>query len=305
MVAWGERFCFTGRATVWACKRDPAVPIIIGVIIPTFNRPGYLAEAIESVLAQTYPHWKLFVCNDCSTADYSALNRYLIDPRIVMTRTAVNSGCNLARNMAIDLAVKAGVDYITLLDDEETFDPRCMEVAVGQITRHPEVQWFISNNSGERKASTRDITEERYFDWIDDYVYGKSLRGDKTHMIATGVLGDIRFDGRFRASNMWPFFLPLAARTRIWGYPYPSKVMRYLDDGITKTNTRHPRNELEIWSRWARHWYAVRLRPLKAKAWRNLLQELFKTPRRIWLLRTGRVPRRPVAPGASRVGGGE
>lgn len=271
--------------------------IVFGVIIPTFNRPEYLGEAIQSVRAQTYPHWQLFICNDCSTADYGAvMDRYRDDPRIHWTRTPVNSGCNLARNLAIDLAVEHGVDYITLLDDEETFDPRCFEVAAEQIARHPEVQWFISNNSGERKASTRDITEERYFDWIDDYVYGKALRGDKTHMISVRTLGDIRFDGRFRASNMWPFFLPLAARTKIWGYPYPSKVMCYLEGGITKTNTRYPRSELEIWSRWARHWLAIRLRPGKLKAWRNLLQELLKTPRRAWLLKSGRVQRRPAAP---------
>lgn len=273
------------------------MPVVFGIIIPTFNRPDYLVEAIESVRAQTYPHWKLFICNDCSTADYApVVRRFADDARIFWTRTPVNSGCNLARNLAIDLAVKEGVDYITLLDDEETFDPRCLAVAAEQIAKHPEVQWFISNNSGERKASTRDITEERCFDWIDDYVYGKALRGDKTHMISVKALGDIRFDGRFRASNMWPFFLPLAARTKIWGYPYPSKVMRYLEGGITKTNTRYPRSWLEVWSRFARHWLAIRLRPGKLKAYRNLLQELLKTPGRAWKLATGQVPKRKPAP---------
>jgi glycosyltransferase involved in cell wall biosynthesis len=271
------------------------MPIIFGIIVPTYNRPGFLIEAIESVLAQTYPHWKLFICNDCSTVDYSPVNPLLSDPRIHVTHTRVNSGCNLARNVAIDLAVKEGVDFITLLDDEEKLDSRCLEVGVEKIEQHPEVGWFISNNSGERKTSTRDIADERYFDWIDDYMYGKALRGDKTHMISTKVLGDIRFDGRFRASNMWPFFLPLAAHTRIWGYPYASKVMRYLEGGITKSNTRYPRSWLEVWSRFARHGLVIRLRPAKLIAYRYLLIEILKTPRRAWLLATGRVkPYKPT-----------
>lgn len=253
-----------------------------GIIVPTYNRPQYLIEAISSVLAQTYPQWKLFICNDGSTEDYSEVMPWLQDSRIVMLHAGSNGGCNRARNLAIDAAMAAGVDYITLLDDEERLDPACLEVALQKIEAHPEVGWFISNNSGERKSSTRDIVEERCYDWIDDYVYGKALRGDKTHVIAARVLREIRFDGRFRASNMWPFFLRLAARTHIWGYTYPSKVMRYLDGGITKSNSRYPRTWLEIWSRFARHAFAIRLRPAKFKAYRGLLMEFFKTPRRIW-----------------------
>lgn len=259
-------------------------PITFGIIVPTYNRPNYLAEAIESILAQSYPHWQLFICDDCSSQDYGPVFERFRDPRIVVTRNAVNGGCNVARNAAIDLAMQAGVDFITLLDDEERFDPRCLEVAAEKIRAHPEVSWFISNNSGERKRSTRDIEREGYYDWIDDYSYGKALRGDKTHMISTRTLGDIRFDGRFRASNMWPFFMPLATRTRIWGYPYASKIMRYLEGGITMTTTRHPKNWLEIWSRFARHAYAIRIRPGQLKAWRCLLQELCKTPSRIFHL---------------------
>lgn len=265
------------------------MPVVFGIIIPTYNRPDYLIEAIQSVLAQSWPHWRLCICNDSSTVDYSSVEPWLRDPRIFVTRTETNSGCNAARNLAIDLAAREGCDFITLLDDEERLDPECLSVGARMIAAHPDIGWFISNNSGERKPSTRDIVGERSYDWIDDYVYGKALRGDKTHLISLQALGDIRFDGRFRASNMWPFFVPLAQKTRIWGYPYPSKVMRYLEGGITKTDSRYPRSWLEIWSRYARHALVVRVRPAKLKAWRHLILELFKTPKRAWLLWSGRV----------------
>lgn len=261
-----------------------------GIIIPTYNRPAYLVEAIRSVLAQTWPHWKLFICNDCSVVDYSSADPWLKDPRIFMTRTDVNSGCNMARNAAIDLAISEGCDYIVFMDDEDKLDAHALEVGAKMIDEHPKVHWFISNTTGDRKASQRDIIEERYYDWFDDYMYGTSLRGDKTHMISTRMLGDIRFDGRFRASNMWPFFLPLGARTKIWAYPYPSKIIRYVEGGITKSNTRYPKTWREVWSRFARHACAIRYRPINLKAYKYFALELFKTPRRAWFLATGRIP---------------
>lgn len=35
--------------------------------MPAYNVAGYLAEAIESVLAQTRPDWRMIIVDDCST----------------------------------------------------------------------------------------------------------------------------------------------------------------------------------------------------------------------------------------------
>lgn len=263
------------------------MPTVFGVIIATYNRPGYLVEAIQSVLAQTYPHWKLFICNDSSSVDYSPADPWLKDPRIFMTRTPVNSGPNMARNIAIDLAVKEGCDYLVFMDDEDTLDPHGMEVALREIAAHPDAGWFVSNTSGDRKATQRDIRQDGYVDWFDDYVYGKSLRGDKTHIVSLKVLGDIRFEGRLRAET-WHFFLPLAARTRTWAYTYPTRKIRYLDTGITKTVSRYPRSWLELYSRFAQHAVAIRLRPGKLPAYRYLVMELVKSVRRAIYLLAGK-----------------
>jgi len=258
----------------------------IAIIIPTYNRPALLIRAIESVMGQTYQNWLLVICNDCSTVDYSCVEPLLSDSRIYMTQTEKNGGCNLARNTAIDRAIELGADYLlTSMDDEDTLDPRCLEVAVENISKHPEFSWFLSNTFGDTKKSSQDIQEDRGFDWIDDYMYGKKLRGDKTHVISSAVLGPIRFDGRYRSSNMWPFYLPLCAKTKIWGYVYPSQSKEYLPGGITKSSSRVPKNWLELYSRFAKHARVVSIRPTKFSAYKYLVLELVKSlPRALHLI---------------------
>ena len=258
----------------------PAQPPVFGIIVPTYNRPAYLIEAIDSLQAQTYPHWKMLICDDASSADYAQVTPFLTDTRIVMTRAAKNSGPNRARNVSIDRAVQEGCDYIVFMDDEDRLEPQALEVAAAKIAEHPESGWLISNTCGDCKAGQREIEREGRVDWFADYVYGRTLRGDKTHVISLKKLGDIRFDGTLRVET-WHFFQPLAARTLPWAYPFPSRRIRYLDDGITRTNSRNPRTWREIRSRYARHLQAVRLRPGLVAAFRYLALELIKTPGRL------------------------
>jgi glycosyltransferase involved in cell wall biosynthesis len=259
------------------------------VITPTYNRPDHLIEAIKSVLAQTHTDWLHVICNDCSTVDYSKALPWLKDPRVRYVSTPVNGGCHAARNRAIDEAVSAGAEYLTFLDDEEQLVPECLEIAARMIQAHPEIGWFISNTTGEKKISTRQITREGFYDWIDDYMYGPALRGDKTHVISVKVLGQLRLDQRYRASNIWRFRLELSRRTRIWCYPFNSKVIQYLEGGITKGGNRYPRTWLELYSRFARHLFVIRLRPTKSAAYVSLVSELAKTPKRAFYLLTGKV----------------
>ena len=276
---------------------SPQAPVHFGIIIPTYNRPDYLADAVNAVLAQSYPTWTLIVVNDASSVDYApVLPKLCADNRIVYIVREKNGGCNAARNTAIDEAVRRKLDYVVFVDDEEKIHPRCLEVACEKINARPEMGWYVSNTSGETKQSSRKISREGYYDWIDDYTYGKALRGDKTHVVSLATLGSIRFDGRYRASNMWPFHLRLAQKTRIWGYPFPSKEIQYLEGGITKTTNRYPRTWLELSSRFRKHACAIRVRPLKVAAYKYLLLELLKTPKRAGILLFKKnYKRRPIA----------
>jgi len=42
---------------------------LVSIVIPVFNGSNYLGQAIESALAQTYPHCEVLVVNDGSNDD--------------------------------------------------------------------------------------------------------------------------------------------------------------------------------------------------------------------------------------------
>ena len=88
------------------------------IIMPLYNGEAYVAEAITSVLSQTYPHWELLIVDDGSTDDsYGIAQRYAKeDARIKLFKMPRNSGAAEARNLATQ---KATGEYIAFLDSDD------------------------------------------------------------------------------------------------------------------------------------------------------------------------------------------
>src|SRR5260370_31816287 len=49
---------------------------LVSIITPVYNEEIHLAECIESVLAQTYPHWEYVVVDNCSTDSSAQIARH-------------------------------------------------------------------------------------------------------------------------------------------------------------------------------------------------------------------------------------
>lgn len=96
---------------------------LVSVVIPTYNRPERLRQALESVAAQTYAPIELVVVDDCSptslapvveSVDLDALQqvRYL--------RNEENIGGNASRSRAIEVCTG---EYVAFLDDDDEWKP--------------------------------------------------------------------------------------------------------------------------------------------------------------------------------------
>lgn len=98
---------------------------LVSIVMPSYNTQQYISESIESVLAQTYPHWELIIVDDCSTDDTeSAVGKYLQDERIRFLKNEKNSGAAISRNYALR---EAKGKWIAFLDSDDTWEPTKLE----------------------------------------------------------------------------------------------------------------------------------------------------------------------------------
>lgn len=120
---------------------------LISVIIPVYNREKYIADAVESVIRQTYPHWELIIVDDGSTdGTLDIIRSYQQDYpiRLLQTRKEA-SGPSHARNCGIDSA--AG-EWITFLDSDDVYYPDALELLIKGTSEHPNkqvIQGFYSS----------------------------------------------------------------------------------------------------------------------------------------------------------------
>lgn len=103
---------------------------LVTIAIPTYNRAdGFLVEALESALAQTYSPLEILVSDNCSTDETPALVRGYDDSRIRYVRHETNLGAQGNFQYCVDEAQGA---FFLMLHDDDRIDPEmvatCMEV---------------------------------------------------------------------------------------------------------------------------------------------------------------------------------
>ncbi len=116
-----------------AWRRDPAGEFaeLVSVVIPCFGQSHFLAEAIESVLGQTYPHLEVLVVDDSSPDNASQVaGRY---PGVRCKRCE-NSGMAGARNFGIR---NTNGDFLVFLDADDRLMPSAIETGVTLLGEHP------------------------------------------------------------------------------------------------------------------------------------------------------------------------
>lgn len=107
---------------------------LISVIMAAHDSERYIAQSIESILAQTYPRWELLICDDASTdGTYEIASRFAKeDDRITLLRNQSNRGAAATRNRCIESAVG---DYIAIQDDDDVSEPDRLEKLMERMER--------------------------------------------------------------------------------------------------------------------------------------------------------------------------
>lgn len=118
----------------------------VAVGIPTFGRPRYVVDAVESVLAQTLDAWTLVIAEDGEgdRAVAQAIAPYLDDPRI--EHRIIGRRIGAAANMTA-LITSACASYVAILHDDDRWAPGFLERRVRFMDVHAECGFSFSGNT--------------------------------------------------------------------------------------------------------------------------------------------------------------
>lgn len=145
---------------------------LVSVVIPFHNAERFLSEAIESVLAQTYPDWELILVDDGST-DHSAsiAQEYVATSsgkmRYVEHERHINRGVTISRNLGARSSRGA---FLTFLDSDDVWLPSKLDHQLAIMADHPEAGLVYGPS-------------EYWYDWDSD----RKLEGtDQVQPVAPG-----------------------------------------------------------------------------------------------------------------------
>jgi glycosyltransferase involved in cell wall biosynthesis len=116
---------------------------LVSVLMTAYNREQYIGQAIESVLASTYPQWELIIVDDRSSdRTVEIANWYAAkETRILVYQNEKNLGDYPNRNRAASYA--KGV-FIKYLDADDMLYPHGLEVMVSAMQKYPEAAFGLS-----------------------------------------------------------------------------------------------------------------------------------------------------------------
>ena len=106
----------------------------ISVLMPTWNVEAYIAEAISSILAQTYGDFEFLIVDDGSTDETSRIVRSFRDPRIRFFQRP-HSGTVYQLNFGLS---QASGNYIARQDGDDRSHPHRFERQARFLQDHPE-----------------------------------------------------------------------------------------------------------------------------------------------------------------------
>lgn len=130
---------------------------LVSIIMPTYNSGKFLPDAIESVLAQTYPFWELLITDDASIDNtYAIAEDYSKrDARIRVFKLEKNSGAAKARNNSIK---NANGRFLAFIDSDDWWYPDKLESQINFMLRNKVEFCFSAFEYADQNLSVTGVS---------------------------------------------------------------------------------------------------------------------------------------------------
>lgn len=183
---------------------------LVSVIIPTKNRPDTLANAVNSVLSQTWKNLEILVIDDNSdlkTKTY--LSRLKNTKNIKVFSNVKPFGAATARNLGIKHSIG---NFVAFLDDDDLWAKNKIELQLLELKKNPNAVaascWFYEIYQYKTRLIKPDSKKEN-----DITLFKKnSLGGSSVILARKDALAEIKnFDEKLKSCQDWDLWIKLSS----------------------------------------------------------------------------------------------
>lgn len=207
--------------------------------MPVFNADKYLAEAIESILNQTFVDFEFIILNDKSTdSSLKIIREYeKKDSRILVIDKELNVGPALLRNQGIDIAKG---EFIVLMDADDVSMPTRFEKQLDVFENNSEIgvcgTWFTLFGSQIKSTLIKhaEFHEELKVKFLVD-----SCIGNPTVMIRKMALNNERFSPFFVPIEDYELWSRLVHKTKFYNIQESLLNYRWHNSNISQTKRKN------------------------------------------------------------------
>jgi cellulose synthase/poly-beta-1,6-N-acetylglucosamine synthase-like glycosyltransferase len=142
------------------------------LVIPVYNRPDELAELLESLTRQTYPHFEVIIVEDGSVLPSDRVAAFYAQRLNIKYQSIENIGQGFARNMGFSLAKG---DYFIVFDSDTIIPPQYLSVVDAHLNRD-----FLDAYGGPDRADPSFSDRQRAISYaMTSFFTTGGIRGQK------------------------------------------------------------------------------------------------------------------------------
>jgi glycosyltransferase involved in cell wall biosynthesis len=214
---------------------------LVSVIMSVYNAEQYLAQAIESILEQSYSNFEFIILNDGSTDNsHDIVKKYAAKDKRIQLISRPNKGLIASLNEGLD---EARGDFIARQDADDISLPERLQAQVDFLQNHPEIGLLgtnieVINEKGDKVS--KKVANVDFLTSPDDLKLAEVFSNQFAHgsiMVKSALLKTSLYDRDYKHAEDFELWSRISHHSQIANLKEPLYLWRLHQSGVTSANT--------------------------------------------------------------------